>query len=350
MSLSEIIGPLPIAPQDNNSPLHAALADGTAQLSGNQEVSFTPYCRVILPVDGWVFWLNANLLTPQQLSQHGLQTADPIQVQGSLHYASAGVQEEDQSIVVRKVDFSAMAPIPALAAIAPTVLYVASWDVSPIGSFRFTFSSRGLFYQQANEYHYSGDAVYPVFDQMLIDSVDQFSQRPVVSNSLPIWLQLFGGYSVPFPAPITSDIQVFPAWLVPANQPAPYAAVEIPPAGSSMLALAPHFHSAFLSQDNLIREHVRFTLYGLRNDQALDFQAYLYWCAELNDMFGLMEPAHVVDEHRPQVELTVLAQKKTVEMTVSYYQRRARDVARQLIKDVVVNYVPNLYPPVPRAA
>ncbi len=42
--------------QDNQElPLHEAVAAGADILSGEQEISFTPYVRRVLPIDGFVF-------------------------------------------------------------------------------------------------------------------------------------------------------------------------------------------------------------------------------------------------------------------------------------------------------
>jgi hypothetical protein len=58
----------------NPSQIHDALAAGVDVLSGQQTVSFVPYVRTVLPIDGYVFWLNAALLSADQLSQVGWRT------------------------------------------------------------------------------------------------------------------------------------------------------------------------------------------------------------------------------------------------------------------------------------
>src|SRR6185312_11315784 len=218
------------------SELHAALAQGTAVLSGDQTVSFIPYVRRVLPIDGYVFWMNAALLSAQQLSQNGLRSAAPIVVSGSLHYASVGQQAEDESIVVRQVVFTAQSPVEALAEISSSVLYVAVWQTA-LGDFRFTFSSRNHFYEQAREFHYVGDAVYPVFEAQLIDTMAGFDQRQIVSNSLPFWLAMVESVPFPLAALVTTNIPLFPSYLVPNNLVPPYGAVYIPP--QSSIALQP---------------------------------------------------------------------------------------------------------------
>src|SRR6266550_1120324 len=206
-------------------PIHDALVAGVDTLGQNETVSFVPYIRTILPLDGFAFWLNANLLSAEKLAQHGLSSADPVVVDGSLHYASVGSQVADETLVVRSVDFTAETQITAFAEIAPDVLYVGEWT-TPLGKFNFTFGQRSSFYYQANLYHYVGDAIYPAFEAQLIDDLSTFDQSQVVSNSLPIWLAMF--VHIPFVSLVTISVPVYPAFLVPTNLLPAYVAVEIP--------------------------------------------------------------------------------------------------------------------------
>ena len=45
----------------------AGLALGLETLSQNQTITFTRYHRLVLPMDGFVFWVKADLLTPSAL-------------------------------------------------------------------------------------------------------------------------------------------------------------------------------------------------------------------------------------------------------------------------------------------
>lgn len=328
---SEYVGPNPPI----TSPIHDALEAGVEVLSGQQTVPFTPYVRTILPLDGFTFWLNANLLSAVQLGQHGLASADPVVITGSLHYASQAVQKADETIVVRRVDFTAEEGLAFLAAAAPTVLYVGRWQTE-LGPFAFAFSRRSSFYQEAGQWHLIGDAVYPAFEAQLIDGIDNFSQRQVVSNSLPIWLSL--PTLVPFPSPLPAPrFPIYPAFLVSDNLVPPYAAVNIPEDGTRALQPTP-LYDANYNRWQLAADRVRVTLYGLRNDEATGFFDYVEWIFEVGTAMGLMNAPVIRDGQRTQPELTALAMQKLIDYEVSYYQFTAREIARQLITSVVPAY------------
>jgi hypothetical protein len=313
--------------------IHDALDAGLDVLSGRQTVEFVPYIRTVLPLDGFVFWVRASLLPQQRLVENGLQSPDPVTVEGSLHYASVGTMMLDENISIQRVDFAAKTPITDFAQVAPNVLYVAEWQ-TPLGSFKFTFNNRGTYYRQADIHHYTGDAVYPAFIAQLIDNIEQFDRRQVVSNSLPLWLTVCA--NIPFISEISFVLPMYPAYLIPANLPPPYAAVEVMPRTTRALQ-ARAYRDSNNSRWQLVAETVALTFYGLRNDDIMDFVDYAVdRSANLGD-FGIMNMPVVRDEYRPQLELSALAQKKTVEFEVNYYQTRMRDIARQYIKTAILN-------------
>ena len=332
-----------------STPIHDALAAGVDVLGQDQTVEFVPYVRTVLPLDGFVFWLNAALLTPIQLSQHGLQTADPVSVSGSLHYSSAAQQVEDETIVVRRVDFTAEQQIDAFGAISQDVMYVANWTTD-LGSFKFTFSQRGAYYtaggpRGTNIHHYVGDAIYPVFEGQLIDSVDQFDQRQIVSNSMPLWLSLKD--TIPFGLPVNAAVNLYPAFLVPPNLRPSYGTVDIVPSSTRALA-AQAWRDGSNSRWQLAAETVRVTFYGLRNDEVMDWIDYVVELAANRGDFGVTNMPVPRDERRSQFELAAIAQKKVVDFEITYYQTRMRDIARQMILDATLTLVPaDLVLPIP---
>lgn len=315
--------------------IHDALVAGLDVLSGDQTVDFVPYVRTVLPLDGFVFWIRASLLSDARLAEVGLASSSAITVGGSLHWASLGTMMIDENITIQRVDFAAKEAVTDFAQIAPDIMYVADWQTE-LGRFKFAFSQRGTYYLQANIHHYVGDAVYPVFAAQLIDNLDQFDQRQVVSNSMPLWLSL--SQSIPFVSLVTSSVQLYPGYLVPSNRPAPYGTVDINPNSTRSLQ-AQALRGPDSSRWQLTAEMVRLTFYGLRNDDVMDFVDYVMdWSLNTGE-FGIMNMPVVRDEQRVQVELSALAQKKTVDFEVSYQQARMRDIARKLITAALIGDV-----------
>lgn len=323
---------------DQASPVHDALAAGVDMLSGTQQVSFVPYVRTILPLDGYVFWLSSAIASPQQLAKSGIPSADPVLVIGSLHYASQGSQQEDETIVVRSVDFTSESEIDAFAEVAPDVMYVGTW-ATKFGSFKFTFSRRNSYYRQADLHHYIGDAIYPVFEAQLIDNLASFDQRQVVSNSLPIWLSMFSE-NTPFVSFMSISIPLYPSLLVADDLVPPYASVHIGPDDTRPLQSIP-WRGPTSSHFQLCADRVRLTLYGLGNDDAMTFLDYILDYSENTGLIGLMNMPIARDGKRAQIELTALAKQKIIEFEVSYQQQSAREIARQLIELAVT---PSMYP------
>lgn len=317
--------------------IHDVLSAGLDVLSGSQTITFIPYIRTVLPIDGSVFWMAASIVGTAQQALAGLQSPDPITVPGSLHYASMGTQEEDETIVVRRVDFAAEKFIEAFAEISQNVLYVGEWGTEQFGSFKFTFSSRSSYYQEANLHHFVGDAIFPRTETQLIDDPAGFSDRPIVSNSLPFWLSMT--VTPPFPGFSPPNLMMFPSYLVPTNLVPPYAAVHIPPESTRAIGAYPVLGRRG-DHTQLVSERVRVTLYGLRSDEALDFQDYVIQYCSFDIGLGLMNMPVISDDKRTQLELSVLAMKKSIEFEVSYLQHRARDVGRRFIKQAVVTVIP----------
>jgi hypothetical protein len=287
-------------------PLAAPLQAGVDTLSQNQEITFVRYKKMILPADGFVFWVNAALIDPT----NPLTTT----VKGSLHFATDQAQREDETFGVNHVIFTASRQIDEFNEVSPDTMYLGEFS-----GLRFSFASRGSYYRQADQHHYRGDAVYPAFASQIIDDVNGFLNRDlVVSNSLPIWLGL------------NERMPVYPSFLVSDNITPPFASIHIPPEATTALASGATLGNT-LTRAQLCSDRVRVTIYGLRNSQALDYLDYVIASMSNSDAMGLQNIPVVRDEKRTQNELTVLAMKKTIEFQVSYLQNTARTVARQLI-------------------
>ena len=182
---------------NSQSQLQDTLAAGVKTLSQQQTIEFTQYSQTILPADGYVFYVN---------------TGSTTEVQGSLHYSTSQNQNEDETIDINQVVFTALSQIDVFNTAAPTDLFIGTFE-----GIQFAFSARGSFYQQANLYHYVGNAVYPALASQLIDSAADIPTEPIVTNSLPIWLSQ------------NSFAPVYPSFIVPANVVPPYITAHIEP-------------------------------------------------------------------------------------------------------------------------
>lgn len=297
---------------DSQSQLQDTLAAGVNTLSLNQEVTFQEYTQSILAPDSYVFWV---------------ATPNTVTVQGSLHYATSQNQNEDETISVNRVIFTALSQVDEFNSISPTTIWIGTFN-----GVRFSFNTRGSFYQQANLYHYQGDAVYPALASQLVSSAADLPAGPIVSNSLPIWLAqtTFGATTVP----------VYASFLVPANVMPPYIAVHVEPAMTEVPSFpiyvwpgtpTPNTALQQMPSTQLAKDHVRLTLYGFNSQQAIQYFSALIDYSLNTDNFGFGNSPAIRDEKRTQSELGVIAMKKTIEIDAWYFQSTADAIARRLI-------------------
>lgn len=324
------------------------LAAGVNTLSLNQEVTFTKFVKVVLPLDGFVFWVRADQVGPSALyaasrfnafhynqSAAIVSAAPTLVAKGSLHYATTQQQNEDETVAVDQIVFTSLEPVQDFNQVGPSVIFIAEMKTDAGDTIKFAFSQRRSFYKQAGLHHYVGTAVYAALELQIIEDPRVFDRRLVVSNSLPIWLAL-NNYSA-VGTRLSSPVQLYPSFAVPDNLPPPYGAVHIRPETTQALAAAPMLGPT-LSHDQLAQETVRITIYGLRNDDALTFQDVVNQYSLDTDAIGIMNMPVIRDEKRTQSELSILAMKKSIEFDVNYYQSAARNIARQLILSAIPTF------------
>jgi hypothetical protein len=323
---------------DGRTPMGSDLFEGLKTLALDQEIDFKLYGRVILPVDNYVFWVRADLLPQKAFAQSGLVTASTlskddmkrrtIAAKGSLHYTADFRQEEAENYAGNRMLFTSTQEVQDLNAIAPGTMWIGSF-----GKLRFGFSALAGRFVQAGIWHYSGFAIYPDMEPQIIDSAQAFSSAQIVSNSLPAWLAI-AGYFPPwaFWGPLPT---LFPSFLVPDNEAPPFGSVHIIPESTIGLASAPTIDPTTSSHTQLCSERVRITLWGLNNQAALDFVDAVYRYSSDTGNIGIMNIPVIRDEKRTQSELRTIAQKKSMEIEVSYLQSVMRNVATQVIKSCI---------------
>lgn len=322
-----------------STPVGDVLNAGVATISLDQTVVFTQYIRLVLPLDGFVFLVRSDLVNPNsywaqaQAAAALLGFPASFSTKGSLHYGTDTSQDEAHTFTSNSVVFTTDGDVPYLNHSDPLVVYLGVID-----NVRFAFAQRKPFYRQADLWHYTGVAVYSdlvtqvIDDPALIDTTDL-----VVSNSLPLWLQLLT-YTPAVAINANPGIVLYPSHTVPKNLYPPYGVVHIEPEGTEGIQAAPYFNYQ-MTQTQLCVDRVRITLYGCRNDAALDFLAWVGQYTLFTDNFGIMNIPVVRDEKRGQVELNAIAEKKTLVFDVNYYQTRVNDVARQLIEEAFTTFI-----------
>lgn len=339
MEASEIFGA--------KTPMGSDLAEGIKTLALDQKIRFRLYGRVILPVDGFVFWVAAPLLPQAPFQQSGLVTASELseddmepcsfEAMGSLHYVVDTRQEEAETYSANRVVFTSLEEVESLNEVAPGTVWIGEF-----AGLRFAFSSLAMRYQQAGLWHYSGFAVYADMGPQIIDDARQFSSAQIVSNSLPAWLAIADyqpAWSFWGPLPT-----LFPSFLAPQNEAPPFATVHVVPEGTQALASAPTIDPRTSSHTQLCSDRVRVTFWGARNDQALDFIDAVNQYSLDTAAIGIMNVPVIRDEKRTQTELNIIAQKKVADFEVSYLQHRMREIAQKRIlqaaPSLFVNHVP----------
>lgn len=319
-----------------STPLNAALEAGVDTLSLSQTITFTKYVKLVLPYDGFVFWVRADQVSPGALlnaSQYNrrfyneptavVSAAATMTVKGSLHYTTDQAQEETETFGRNQVVFNAESEVVDLNEVSPVVMWIGTFE-----GIQFAFTRRASFYQQAGIYHYRGDAIYPSMRSQIVDDVRAFdAQQYVISNSLPVWLAL------------SRYMPMYPSYLVRENIEPPFAAVHIGDDDTEAIQSAPLI-AADSSHYQLAKDRVRITTYGLRNNEIMDFLDYVNAYSLDTDVIGLMNMPIVRDAKVIQSELNIIAMKKVLEFEVSYYQTRVADVARQLIESAFITFNP----------
>lgn len=309
--------------EPHNNGLQEALHQGISDLSRDQKLTFTQYTKHTFSEDGYVFWVAGP---------------NTFEVKGSLHYGSETLQEEDQTIGQNAVIFTAEQEITAFNTISPTTIWICSYGVDSGEDIQIAFSRRAPLYEQAGIWHYSGFAVYPALKSQLVQSVSQLPIGPIVSNSLPIWLNLPNIINT-MPGVTASTAPVYASFLVPENVVPPYIVAHIEPGMTEALQQFPYLAytvggtvSQTLSSWQLTKDFVRLTFYGFTNADALLYQNALIEYSLNTDDFGFMSSPVMQDEKRTQSEISALAQKKTLTLNASYYMNTSDTIARKLIQ------------------
>lgn len=303
--------------ENTNTQLSSVLQSAVETISSGQEITFRLYVKQVLPLDGFVYWVNAEIVSAGELARLDITNPHVISIKGSLHRQVVTEQSETLSQAVNSIIFTPVEKIDDFNVENPEAIYLGEYAGT-----QFSFSRMDSRYTQAGIYHYRGNAVLPTMRTQIIDTSDEISDELILSNSTPIWLAL------------KKFATVYPSFLSPSNLRPPYIVADV--RDSQPLQVAPVMFNGVRWQQT--QDRVRVTLFGMSNTEALDFRDYVVNTALEDETFGVTNLPVVTDGKSTQVEINARAKLKYIDFDVNYYQATAREISTQLIKEVIFNY------------
>jgi len=312
-----------------------ALENGLKVLSENQQVLFTRYVRLVLPVDGFVFWVKKSLIhqsngainnfmlnsVPINGSQPVIEPDDSFYVEGSLHYSTDNVQENTQVYGRNIVVFTTTSDVDDFNNIGESELLIGTFN-----DVQFAFSQRGKFYRGAGLFHYTGESINPIMRSQIVDDLAFFDDSKVVNDSLPIFMSMNQLYPV------------YPAFRGLQNVRPPFISVDVVDSVALQQTPTEDYYS---NRSQWCKDTVKITAYGLNNNKALDYLWYLINTGLANTDFGIMNAPVFKKVDIPQSELNVTANAKETTIEINYYQERTLGIARQLIELALTTVINN---------
>lgn len=303
--------------ENTGTQLASVLSSAVETISAGQEITFRLYVKQVLPLDGFVYWVNAAIINSDELKRLEITNTHAVSIKGSLHRQVFTEQSETLSRAVNSIIFTPVEKIDDFNVENPEAIYLGEYAGT-----QFAFSRMDSRYSQAGIYHYRGNAVLPTMRTQIIDSPDDISDDLILSNSTPIWLSL------------KKFATVYTSFLTPSNLKPPYIVADV--RDSHPLQVAPVMVNGERWQHT--QDRVRITLYGMSNADALNYRDYVVSAAMEDEEFGITNLPVVTDGKSTQVEINALAKLKFIDFDVNYYQATARDISKQLIKEVIFNY------------
>lgn len=318
------MNPNEFAPQKQQQhALYEALNNLTDE-SFSGSFTFTQYDKYVMSEDGYVFWV---------------KNGSKLKIKGALHVGTEQTQELDDTIAMNSIILDSEKLISEFNTITPNTMWIGDIPLPDGQTIKVAFNRRGPFFENAGVYHYAGFAVFPPFGPQIVESSTDLPTGPIVSNSLPIWMNLPNALQN-LPGAVNQSTKVYPSFLVPENIAPPYIVAHIEPTLTVPLQQFPNYSWTFtagstslvqMTSDQLAKDVVKLIFYGFTNQEVLQYQSALTLYSLYSDDFGFMSSPIAQDDKRTQSEITAIAMKKTMEFDASYYQTTADAIARRLI-------------------
>lgn len=311
-----------------------SIAAGFDSIRYDRRLSFSPYVRVVLPLDKFVFWVKHSLLSPSTLASLGVCADLPqsVEVACNVHVATNTEQGPTESLDMSSLLVNTRDQVRQFHDTSVNLLWLSSFE-----GIKFSIGGRNAYYEQASIHHYRGQTIYPVMLPQIIDEAGQLNQcELILSDSTPLWLYMASviekyiwlpGFNLPLEV----------AYLVPDNLEPPYGVIEVIN-GSQKAVTGGPIYSPNMSRNSYVTEEVKVTLLGCNNQVASDFlDSVLGYCLAHSPL-GVNNSPVITDESRFQPELNIRAQKKVILFKVNYYQSAVRDMAVRLISQCIPTF------------
>jgi hypothetical protein len=300
-------------PVTSSHELENTLFEGYKHL-GAKNITFTKYVRRVLPVDGWVFWVKSSLIEGEVAPFSKVYLC-------STHIQRNQTQEATKTNSISSIGLTVNKKIEDLHEVNQSVMWLGEYQ-----GVKFSFNAQANYYEEANIFHYAGDAVYIENTPNIIDDIEDLDldlENGIVTNCIPIFITL------------NQQVQIYPAFLAPTNLKPPYATIEVK---DTRGIAAGQSYNPFEDSSLLSWDKVELTIYGLRKKQLSDFLKYLENQQLVTEAFGMYWLPSVQNENVPQSEINVLTNKKVLNFDVSYTFNAVRSQAEAFIRSVTVDF------------
>lgn len=132
--------------EQHSSQLSSVLKSAVETISSDQEITFRLYVRQVLPLDGFVYWVNAEIISCDELCRLNIESPTRLKIKGSLHRQVIAIQDESVSKDVNNIIFTPVQQVDDFNVENPDAIYLGEYggshDVTGVQSGSSTITSK----------------------------------------------------------------------------------------------------------------------------------------------------------------------------------------------------------------
>ncbi|HGF7493296.1 TPA: hypothetical protein ACF3X9_004127, partial [Escherichia coli] len=110
--------------EQHSSQLSSVLKSAVETISSDQEITFRLYVRQVLPLDGFVYWVNAEIISCDELCRLNIESPTRLKIKGSLHRQVIAIQDESVSKDVNNIIFTPVQQVDDFNVENPDAIYL----------------------------------------------------------------------------------------------------------------------------------------------------------------------------------------------------------------------------------